>query len=238
MMQTADSSFKYDAKMLTIRQLNTTLDSLKKINTNFLVRNNKEVTPLISFAKFADTGWAKINQASLKQRDSFAKIIPDSLKVMVYDRAINQISGARNSASIIADDYVVKMRSLRYHEIEWHRKLTLSAACLVLFLIGAPLGSIIRKGGLGMPLVFSIAFFVLFHLFNTFGEKFAKEYITNAFEGMWLSTLIMIPISVFLIYKAMRDSQLFNKEYYYRIFRNTRNLFSSFKKRSLRLRRY
>jgi len=67
-------------------------------------------------------------------------------------------------------------------------------------------------------------------LFNTFGEKFAKEYITNAFEGMWLSTLIMIPISVFLIYKAMRDSQLFNKEYYYRIFRNTRNLFSSFKK--------
>jgi len=230
MMQTADSSFKYDAKMLTIRQLNTTLDSLKKINTNFLVRNNKEVTPLISFAKFADTGWAKINQASLKQRDSFAKIIPDSLKVMVYDRAINQISGARNSASIIADDYVVKMRSLRYHEIEWHRKLTLSAACLVLFLIGAPLGSIIRKGGLGMPLVFSIAFFVLFHLFNTFGEKFAKEYITNAFEGMWLSTLIMIPISVFLIYKAMRDSQLFNKEYYYRIFRNTRNLFSSFKK--------
>ena len=230
MMQTADSSFKYDPKMLTIRQLNTTLDSLKKINTNFLVRSNKEVTPLIPFAKYADTGWTRINQASLKQTASFAKIIPDSLKVMVYDRAINQISGARNSASIIADDYVIKMRSLRYHEIEWHRKFTLSAACFVLFLIGAPLGSIIRKGGLGLPLVFSIAFFVLFHLLNTFGEKFAKEYITNSFVGMWLSTLIMIPISIFLIYKAMRDSQLFNKEFYYRIFRNTRILFSSFKK--------
>ena len=102
------------------------------------------------------------------------------------------------------------------HLIEWHRKFTLPVACIVLFLIGAPLGSIIRKGGLGTPLVFAVIFFVIFHLFNTFGEKFVKEDVMSPFGGMWLSTAILIPFGLFLTYKAMRDSQLFNKEYYLR----------------------
>jgi lipopolysaccharide export system permease protein len=100
----------------------------------------------------------------------------------------------------------------------------------VLFLIGAPLGSIIRKGGLGMPLVFSIVFFVIFHLFNTFGEKFVKESVTSPFTGMWLSTMVLIPISFFLIYKAMRDSQLFNQEFYYRTFKTVKLYFEGLRK--------
>jgi lipopolysaccharide export system permease protein len=90
-------------------------------------------------------------------------------------------------------------------------------------MIGAPLGSIIQKGGLGTPLIFAIAFFVLFNMLNTFGEKFAKQGVTSVFEGMWLSTLILIPIGIFLTYKAMHDSQLFNKEFYFRLFKR-RNL--------------
>ena len=108
-------------------------------------------------------------------------------------------------------------RNLRKHKIEWHRKIALSLACLVLFLIGAPLGSIIRKGGLGTPLVFAIIFFMMFYFSSTTGEKFAKENTLSAFAGMWLATFILVPIGLFLIYKAMRDSQLFNKEFYYRI---------------------
>ena len=148
----------------------------------------------------------------------------------MYDRAINQISAVRNTANILADDFSGKTKSLRYHEIEWHRKFTLSFACLVLFLIGAPLGSIIRKGGLGMPLVFSIIFFIIFHLFNTFGEKFVKEGVMSSFNGMWLSIMILLPISMFLIYKAMRDSQLFNQEFYYRSFGTAKKFIISFKK--------
>ncbi|MEO7531077.1 MAG: LptF/LptG family permease, partial [Sediminibacterium sp.] len=98
-----------------------------------------------------------------------------------------------------------------------------------LFLIGAPLGSIIRKGGLGTPLVFAIIFFVIFHLFNTFGEKFVKAEQTSALLGMWLSTLILIPIGIFLTYKAMRDSQLFNQEFYYRSFKQFRSFLVNFK---------
>ena len=86
-------------------------------------------------------------------------------------------------------------------------------------MIGAPLGSIIRKGGLGTPLIFAIAFFVLFNTLNTFGEKFAKEGVSSVFVGMWLSALALAPIGIFLTYKAMHDSQLFNKEFYFRLFR-------------------
>jgi lipopolysaccharide export system permease protein len=122
----------------------------------------------------------------------------------------------------LAVDYKERQTSLQLHQIEWHRKFTLSAACLVLFLIGAPLGSIIRKGGLGTPLVFAIIFFVIFHLFNTFGEKFVKSAQLSPLMGMWLSTFILLPISIFLVVKAMADAQLFNQEYYYRLFTKIR----------------
>jgi lipopolysaccharide export system permease protein len=86
-----------------------------------------------------------------------------------------------------------------------------------LFLIGAPLGAIIRKGGLGTPLIFAILFFMLFYFSSTMGEKFAKENTLTPFTGMWLATFILIPMGVFLTWKAMRDSQLFNKEYYKKV---------------------
>src|SRR5207244_13565909 len=119
---------------------------------------------------------------------------------------------------LLSNDYFSKIQQVRKHWVEWHRKIALSAACIVLFMIGAPLGSIIRKGGLGTPLIFAIAFFVLFNMLNTFGEKFAKQGVTSVFWGMWLSTVVLVPIGVFLTYKAMRDSQLFHKEFYYRLF--------------------
>ena len=95
-------------------------------------------------------------------------------------------------------------------------------ACLVLFLIGAPLGSIIRKGGIGTPLIFAVIFFVVFFLLNNFGEKFVKQDVLKPVAGMWLATCILVPMGIFLVYKAMSDSQLFNQEYYYRFFRKIR----------------
>jgi lipopolysaccharide export system permease protein len=101
---------------------------------------------------------------------------------------------------------------------------------MVLFFIGAPLGSIIRKGGLGMPLVVAIVFFLLFHLLNMFGEKFVKEEITSPFTGMWLAVIVLIPVGIFLTYKAMNDSQLFSKEFYYRTFKKIKPFLSTFRK--------
>ena len=116
--------------------------------------------------------------------------------------------------------------TLRKHEIEWHRKIVLSISCLLLFLIGAPLGSIIRKGGLGTPLIAAIIFFMVFYFSASTGERFAKEGSMTPFTGMWMPVFILLPIGVFLTYKAMRDSQLFNKEWYSRLIKNVQKMFA------------
>jgi lipopolysaccharide export system permease protein len=125
-----------------------------------------------------------------------------------------------------------KEHILRKHRIEWHRKIVLSMACLILFLIGAPLGSIIRKGGLGTPLIAAISFFMVFYFTTTVGEKFAKQDKLTPFAGMWLAAFILVPIGLFLTYKAMRDSQLFNKEWYYRNAKNFRRFIQRITKKS------
>ena len=113
-------------------------------------------------------------------------------------------------------------KDIRRYKIEWHRKISLAIACIVLFMIGAPLGSIIRKGGLGTPLIFAIVFFMIFYFVSTRGEKLAKEDEMSPFNGMWLATYVLVPIGVFLTYKAMHDSNLFSKEFYTRLKRAVR----------------
>jgi lipopolysaccharide export system permease protein len=224
-----EQAFQYEPKMLSARQLSKAIDSLKKIPDIFYKRVQQQIDPYINYTKFADTGWVKVKKDSLKKVNSFAKLIPDSLKNMVYERSMNNINAAAGNMDIISKDYTNQVSLLRLNEIEWHRKFTLSVACFVLFLIGAPLGSIIRKGGLGMPLVLAVIFFALFHLLNTFGEKFSKEGVTSSFGGMWLSTFVLAPVGMFLVYKAMKDSQLFNKEFYFRFFKKMKHFFSTFK---------
>jgi len=153
---------------------------------------------------------------------TFGDLIPDSLQSTV----INQSMTTLNSAKVGLDQPVLLYKNednnLRQHEIAWHEKITLAVAVMVMFLIGAPLGSIIRKGGIGLPLVFAVVFFVIFFLLNNFGKKFVKESVLTPIGGMWMATYVLTPIGLFLIYKAMNDSQLFNKEFYFRISRGVR----------------
>jgi lipopolysaccharide export system permease protein len=105
-------------------------------------------------------------------------------------------------------------RYLRRHEIEWHRKFTLSLACLIFLFIGAPLGAIIRKGGLGMPTVISTLLFILYYIMSLTGEKFVRESVLTAFSGMWLSSWILIVAGIFLTYEATNDSAILNFDSY------------------------
>jgi lipopolysaccharide export system permease protein len=216
MNRTADSAFKDHYRMLSIRQLGIAIDSLKKFDRNFLNRAHNETSPYLTFSRYADTGWTKIDRKSLSAVKSFDQILPDSARTMVHERAVAQINSVKPMVDLIETEYTTKKKELNSFRVEWHRKLTFSVACVVLFLIGAPLGSIIRKGGLGTPLVFAVIFFVIFHLLNTFGDKFVKTGTMTPIEGMWLSTAVLTPIGAFLTYKAMHDSNLFNQEYYYR----------------------
>lgn len=165
---------------------------------------------------------AKLAKAPPPPPPGFYDYLPDSTRNAVLNNTISQIQSAKINLDQPAFLYANDENDLRVHRIAWHEKLTLSVACLVMFLIGAPLGSIIRKGGIGMPLVFAVVFFVIFFLLNNFGKKFVKEDVLTPLAGMWMATYVLTPIGLFLVYKALHDSQLFNKEFYFRIARAIR----------------
>lgn len=225
--KSADSSFKYDPKMLSVRQLAMTIDSLESKNNYYLSRAKREIEPNFHFLPYLDSlsMSPKVNTDSLKNIYRYTSLIPDSQKYNVYNQAISQTNITKSNIQYILEEYKAQQKSIREHKIEWQRKFTFSFACFVLFLIGAPLGSIIRKGGLGTPLVFAIIFFTFFYLFNTLGEKFARENVMSTWVGMWLSSIVLLPVGIFLTYKAMKDSQLFNQEFYYRTFKGARQFF-------------
>ena len=164
----------------------------------------------------------KLAKARIPPPPSFADLLPDSTRNSVLDRSIGQANTVKITLDQPALLYDAQQNDLRLHRIAWHEKITLSIACLVMFLIGAPLGSIIRKGGIGMPLIFAVIFFVIFFLLNNFGKKFVKQDVLSPFAGMWMATYVLTPIGLFLVYKALHDSQLFNKEYYFRLIKNIR----------------
>jgi len=215
--RTADSVNKNNEKMLSMRQLEKAIDSMKRENRLAAEQSVKDLLRPFRFTNYIDSPWAsgKVNpsKTSLKGFDEF---LPDYARSSVDENVqttARSISMTMESQGIT---HAYKERELRKHKIEWHRKIVLSLACVVLFLIGAPLGSIIRKGGLGTPLVLAIIFFMAFYFSSTTGEKMAKEDNLSPFTGMWLATFVLLPIGIFLTYKAMRDSHLFNKEFYYR----------------------
>ena len=231
-VQTDDSVNRNNERVYSMRQLNVAIDSLEKENNRVRKQLDANIaTAALKFEKYLDSMPANnesrqkaIRGDSLSKRQdsifrmakSFDELLPDSALYAVQEGSINSINTLRSTISNKIGIMKDKEHILRKHRIEWHRKIVLSMACLILFLIGAPLGSIIRKGGLGTPLIAAISFFMVFYFTTTLGEKFAKQDKLSPFGGMWLAAFILVPIGVFLTYKAMRDSQLFNKESYYR----------------------
>jgi lipopolysaccharide export system permease protein len=225
---TNDSVYRNNFKMLSAGQINRSLDSLYKLNDTIETRLNRTIAITLPYAAKQDSLQNIIPVIQTKY-NSFDSIIPDSARFQVKEAAITIANNLKYNIENLGNEIEARKSEILYHKIEWHRKFSLSMACFVLFFIGAPLGSIIRKGGLGMPLVVAIIFFLLFHLLNMFGEKFVKEGMMPPFIGMWLAVLVLIPVGIFLTYKAMHDSQLFNNEYYKRAFKKVKNIFSNFK---------
>ncbi len=221
---TNDSVYKNNFKMLSAGQISRSLDSLYKMNDTVAARMNRTIDLTLPYAAIQDS--SKKNVAIVKTKyNRFDSIIPDSARIQVIASAISMANTLKYNIENSGSEIEARKKEIQYHHIEWHRKFSLSMACFVLFFIGAPLGSIIRKGGLGMPLVVAIIFFLMFHLLNMFGEKFVKESMLPPFIGMWLAVIVLTPVGIFLTYKAMHDSQLFNKELYNRAFKKIKNIF-------------
>ncbi len=160
-------------------------------------------------------------------------LVEDSIKGLrtreagkIYNDAYKQ---ALNSSNVLTFDETASKDSLNklYRaKVEWHRKMSLPVSIMIFFLIGAALGAIIRKGGLGMPVIVSVAFFVIYYVISLTGEKMTKEGTWEAFIGMWVSTYILFPVAIYLTYKATNDSNLLNMDWYIIKYRQLKKYFS------------
>ena len=218
--RTADSVNKNNERMYSMRQLEKALDSLATDNAQHRARFEKDTYQPLSFIHLRDsvgrryTDSLGIVQNGLPPTDNW---IPDSARESVTSLAKNSALTVKISGESMTGTMKEKERIYRKHKIEWHRKIVLSLACLVLFLVGAPLGSIIRKGGLGTPLIFAILFFMVYYFTSTTGEKMAKEDTITPLVGMWLATAVLTPIGIFLTIKALNDAPVLNSEFYDRL---------------------
>lgn len=215
--------FASNQQMLNVRQLDKAIDSLYKQEKLFTRTVNAYITTRYAFYKWADTGW--LAKAPPLKAASFRDFIPEKSLRYTLERTEQNLRDGQNNLEGPAREFGDKHSTLLLHKVEWQRKFTLAFSCIVMFLIGAPLGSIIRKGGLGTPLIFAVVFFVIFNIFFMVGEKMARKDVMATWSGMWLSNIVLMPIAMFLIYKALNDSNLFNKEFYVRIFNKIKKLF-------------
>lgn len=225
--KTPDSLFMNNIRMKSIRQLNEDLDSLRKLPAKSDTSLRRDMAYYVLITKYHDTPFKKPVDTAFRVAaagDSFESLIPDSLRRATREFALNRVSSAKNVVSVTAGRQKGLRSEITLYDIEWHKKLSMSVACLVLFFIGAPLGSIIRKGGLGLPLVMALIFFMVYYLLNIFGEKFAKDQLVSPVIGLWLPVIVLTPVGFFLTYKAMHDSQLFNKEFYFRLGKKIKKL--------------
>jgi lipopolysaccharide export system permease protein len=158
----------------------------------------------------------KVDYSYKKSADIMAAIdsLPIERKAAIISRATTQARLSRNSLNRNEDTAKDSLNKLYRSHVEWHRKVALPISVIIFFLIGAPLGAIIRKGGLAMPVVVSVLFFVVYYIISIAGEKMAKEGTWDAGFGMWFSSLVLLPIAIYLTRIATNDSNLFNVDWY------------------------
>lgn len=158
-------------------------------------------------------------QASEINLDSLFMSSGNQRKQMYLDRAISKAENYKQNYEYRSYTLKDELKVIRRHEIEMYKKFTLSFACLIFFFIGAPLGAIIRKGGLGMPVVVSVFMFIFYYIIDNTGYKMARDGRWEVWEGMWLSSAVLLPLGIFLTSKAVKDSAVFNADAYINFFK-------------------
>lgn len=213
--RTDEDLFKNNYYMLNLHQLEEAIDTLTKVKQGRFDRYTIGLKQ--SYSLFNETDYRNSGLQLIGTEANISNLIERSKKsrqVNILETAINLARNSKSRVSSIIEDMAVRSEYINRHKIEWHKKLTLSFACIVLFLIGAPLGAIIRKGGIGMPMVISVIFFLIFHILSITGEKMAKEGAISVYAGMWMATVVLTPIGLFFTYKATTDSSLFRMDAY------------------------
>lgn len=220
--RTQEDLFKSHYSMLNLRQLTHFIDSLghrfderrdrytnlffkryqylSTIDSSLLAGKPAQATP--------DTNAQKTSAVKLPVLSNF---LPNE-QFNITEMALSAARNNRDNVSFNRNDFDYQAENIRKHEIVWHKKFTLSIACLLLFFVGAPLGAIVRKGGLGLPVVMAVILFVFYHIMSMTGEKAARVGDLNVFFGVWLSSLVLLPLGLFLTFKSTTDAPLLDAE--------------------------
>lgn len=189
-------------KMLTALELKYTIDSLQKnynreiisFTDNIIQRNDNLLRNKIN-----------INKNYSKHPDDLFEIFSQGDKIQIIEMAKNNVSGIEYSIQSNKIELENKTKNINNHWLAIHEKFVIAYSCLLMFFIGAPLGAIIRKGGLGLPIVFAILIFITFHFINTFGRKVAQQDTIPPFLGAWMASMLMTPFAIILTYRATND---------------------------------
>jgi len=236
LQRSEDGLFKSGPAMLNISQLSFAIDSLnkkhtEKLNTQFKDFKNVKLYVVRNY-KPNSSAQAEKSDTLEKVRKFDTKALYDSLTVMEKGMVLAQsIENLKEGNTILIDKNESQrydIKTIKKYEVEWNKKLTMSFACLVFFFIGAPLGAIIRKGGLGTPAVISIFFFVIYYVISISGQKLVEEDVVGTFAGMWAASYILLPIGIFLTYKATTDSVILNIETYLMFFKKVKDFLYRF----------
>ena len=195
--------FKRAHEMMTVHQLKAAMDSLESLNHD--KQRNIEQFGARQTTLLRDTIELKALGVT-KASSSILEVLSPTEQRMAFDGARSLARNARQGIANALEEIQSKKTAQDRHAIEWHRKFFLSLSCILLFFIGAPLGAIIRKGGLGMPTVLAIMIFLGYYILSIVGEQMIRAGSIEPWLGMWMSTFVLFPLAFFLTWKASRDS--------------------------------
>jgi lipopolysaccharide export system permease protein len=219
--------------MMNVAQLSENIDSMEHkhvLNISDISRYMKPYLSIYQNTKADSLLFQKLAKGNITvghtYKRTFLDRIPDSMRTKTAAITETNLRNVARLIGIVANDSDLQTTKINQFKIVWHKKFTLSFACMLLFLIGAPLGAIIRKGGLGMPVIIAIGFFIVYFIISSTGEKLATQGAVAPWYGMWLATGILLPIALVIMIAARNDSSIFNKEWYLRGWLKIKRLFS------------
>jgi lipopolysaccharide export system permease protein len=211
--------FKEDLIRFNLSSFSTMNNSVDLYKGHYAMLSNKQLAIAIDslnlkFKERKETFKINIVDKYNSKSEMDSLVVLDDLSLLKqkrqFDIAINKLKTIKSIVKSNKDDLEYRKIIIIKHKIEWHRKISLAVACLLLFLVGSCMGAIVRKGGFGLPVLISVFFFIIYHVLSMIGEKSAKDLSMQAYEGIWLANIVFSPIALFLLYKAKNDSQLFD----------------------------
>jgi lipopolysaccharide export system permease protein len=194
--------------MLNVNELRYTLDSLNKNLDNEIISFSENINQRVGIRKTPVSIKSNIKKKQLP--DNILSLYTNKQKSDILKMASSNVTSNIYSIETTQKDLKDKQRDINKHLTALYEKFVIAFACFLMFFIGAPLGAIIRKGGLGLPIVFAVLIFITFHFINTFGKRLSQEGGMSPFVGSWMSSFVLSPLAILLTYRATNDNGLIN----------------------------